>query len=109
MENSYETLYPEIKGVWTNFGLVKEGTEFPTLVMPEGIPIGPGIYRIPAPATNSRYEGEGKRLNWRLKNIKMPNMFKVPLRLGLTEFAKFSDAVCRSAPPLVSLFAAVQI
>ena len=67
MEASKETFPQEVKSVWTYVGVVTEGTKFPTLVMPEGIPSKPGIYRILAPATNSCYVGEGKQLNWRLK------------------------------------------
>ena len=67
MEASKETFSQDVKSVWTYVGMVTEGTKFPTLVMPQGIPRGPGIYRILAPATNSCYVGEGKQLNWRLK------------------------------------------
>lgn len=56
-----------VKSVWTYVGVVREGPKFPILVMPEGIPSGPGIYRVLAPATNCCYVGEGKQLNWRLK------------------------------------------
>ena len=59
--------FQEVKSIWTYVGEVKKGTEFPTLVMPEGIPSEPGIYRILAPATNWCYVGEGKQLNTRLK------------------------------------------
>lgn len=67
MENSIETFSQEVKSVWAYVGVVKEGTKFPTLVMPEGIPSGPGIYRILAPATRCCYVGEGEKLNTRLK------------------------------------------
>ena len=80
MENSNETLYPEIKGVWTHVGVVKEGTEFPTLVMPEGIPSGPGIYRIFAPTTECCYVGEGEQLNWRLKKYQNAKYVKGALK-----------------------------
>ena len=67
MENSIETFSQEVKSVWSCFGVITEGAKFPTLVMPEGIPSGPGIYRILAPATSCCYIGEGIKLNTRLK------------------------------------------
>ena len=67
MENSIETFSQEVKSVWAYVGVVTEGTKFPTLVMPEGIPSGPGIYRILAPGTKCCYVGEGKQLNSRLE------------------------------------------
>jgi hypothetical protein len=66
-ETSIKSTSQEILSEWTIVGVITNGQEFPELVMPEGIPDKPGVYRIFCPTNTKCYVGESQFLNNRLK------------------------------------------
>jgi hypothetical protein len=58
----------EILSEWSLIGVITNGQEFPKLVMPDGIPDRPGVYRIFCPVSKKCYVGESQLLKNRLKD-----------------------------------------